>query len=111
MSTAISLSQKIKRNGKRSHDTAFPDEDNTIHVPRHISIDEACQLPEKKLRDELVKLYFTHFHPFCPVVDEVEFMETYNNIEDDEQLKQRIPLPLFQAMMNVSFGVSFCLIN
>ena len=111
MSTAITLSKRLQKGGKRSHDTAFGDDDSLAQVPRHISIDDACQLPEKKLRDELVKLYFTHFHPLCPVVDEVEFMEIYRDTEDDEQLKQRFPLPLFQAMMNVAFGVSFYIIT
>jgi hypothetical protein len=106
MSTAIALSQTLK-NGKRSHEIAFGDDDRSQHIPRHISIDEACQIPEKNLRDELVKLYFIHFHPFCPVIDEIEFMEIYNDIEDDEELQKRVPLPLFQAMMNVAFGVSF----
>jgi hypothetical protein len=82
-----------------------------MQFPQQISIDKACQLPEKDLRDELVKLYFTHFHPLCPVIDEVEFMETYNDVEDDEQFPRRISLTLFQAMMNVAFGVSFCVIR
>ncbi len=111
MSSAIALSQKLKKNGKRTHETAFEDEEISTHVSRHISIAEASQLPEKKLRDELVKLYFIHFHPHCPVVDEVEFMEIYNEFKDDEGFKKRFPLTLFQTMMNVAFGVSFYIIR
>lgn len=111
MSSAIALSQKLKNNGKRSYSAAFGDDDNPVHRPRFMSIDDACQIPEKKLRDELVKLYFEHFHPFCPVVDEYDFMETYNEIEDDEQLKDRVELTLFQAMIKVAFGVSVCAIS
>ena len=111
MSSAIALSQTLRKNGKRSHETAFGDQDSSVHVSQHISIAEASQLPEKNLRDELVKLYFTHFHPLCPVVDEVEFMEIYNDFKDDEEFKKRFPLILFQTMINVAFGVSFCLIR
>jgi hypothetical protein len=107
MSSAVALSQRLKKSGKRSHEIAFGDDDNSVHVSRYISIAEASQLPERNLRDELVKLYFTHFHPLCPVVDEVEFMETYNDFEDDKEFKNRFPLTLFQAMMNVAFAVSF----
>lgn len=104
MSSAIALSKTIKTKGKRTHEIAFGDEDGPVAPSRYISIEEACQPPEKRLRDELVKLYFIHFHPFCPVVNEVEFMEIYRDIEDDEQLKERVSIPLFQAMMNVAFG-------
>lgn len=108
---AIALSQTLQKNKKRSYETAFGDDDNSAHLSRHISVDTASELPEKELRDELVKLYFTHFHPLCPVIDEVEFMAIYKDIRENNQLKDRIPLPLFQAMMNVAFGVSFCVIR
>ena len=111
MSSAIALSKTLKNKGKRSHETAFGDYDSSVNHSRHLSVDEACQPPEKNLRDELVKLYFIHFHPFCPVVDEVEFMEIYRDIEDDEQLKKRVSMPLFQAMMNVAFSVRSCAIR
>lgn len=111
MSSAIALSKTIKTKGKRTHEIAFGDEDGPVTPSRYISIEEACQPPEKRLRDELVKLYFIHFHPFCPVVNEVEFMEIYRDIENDEQLKERISIPLFQAMMNVAFGVCFYIIR
>ena len=107
MSSAITFSQSLQRNGKRSHQVAFGDEEESpVSISRRISIAEASQLPERGLRDELVKLYFTHFHPLCPVVDEVEFMGIYNNSGDDEEFEKRFPLALFQAMMNVAFAVS-----
>jgi hypothetical protein len=111
MSVAIALSQTLQKNDKRPYETAFGNDDSSVPFPRHMSVDMASQLPEKHLRDELVKLYFTHFHPLCPVIDEVEFMEMYNDIENDNELKKRIPLTLFQAMMHVAFGVSFCVIR
>jgi hypothetical protein len=111
MSTAIALSQTLKKNGKRSHEVAFGDDESSVHLSQHFSVDKAYQLPEKNLRDELVKLYFIHFHPFCPIIDEVEFMDIYNDVKDDEQFQRRVSLPLFNAMMNVAFGVSFCVIR
>lgn len=71
-----------------------------------MTVDEASQLPPKLIRDELVKLYFECFHPFCPVVDEYDFMRVYDKAGDDEKLKKNVDLPLFQAMMFVAFGVS-----
>jgi hypothetical protein len=71
-----------------------------------MTVEEASQLPPRPLRDELVKLYFECFHPFCPVVDEYDFTRIYDKIQDDEQLKKTVDLPLFQAMMFVAFGVS-----
>ena len=112
MSSAIALSQTLNKNGKRSREIPSWDNENTpVNLAPHVSLDKACQLPEKTLRDELVKLYFTHFHPFCPIIDEVEFMEIYNDCGDDEQLQGRISLPLFHAMMNNAFGVSFRVIG
>jgi len=108
MTTAIALSRKLKKSGKRSHSIAFGYEDNPVHRPRFMSHDEACQVPDKPMRDELVKLYFEYFHPFCPVVDEFDFMELYDTIEDEEQLKKKVELPLFQAMMFVAIGVCVC---
>lgn len=106
MSSAIALSKELhQKKGKRSHSAAFGDDDNPVHRPRFVSIEEASQVPGKAVRDELVKLYFQHFHPFCPVVDEFDFMEVYDGIENDEQLKKRVELPLFQAMMFVAIGV------
>lgn len=74
-----------------------------------MTVEEACRVPHKAVRDELVKLYFQYFHPFCPVVDEYDFMQVYDKIEDDEQLGKKIELPLFQAMMFVAFGVGVSL--
>jgi hypothetical protein len=108
MVSAIALLPKPKSHIKRTHSIAFggEDDDEAVNAPRFMSVAEACQLPEKKLRDELVKLYFEHFHQFCPVVDEFDFMETYNEITDDEEFPTRIDMTLFQAMMHVAFGVS-----
>ena len=107
MSSAIALSKQLKKSkGKRSYHSAFgDDEDDSRHRPRFISMEEACQVPPRAVRDELVKLYFQHFHPFCPIVDEVDFMEAYDSIENDEQLKENVELSLFQTMMFVAIGV------
>jgi len=75
-----------------------------------MTVDDACRIPHKVVRDDLVKLYFQYFHPFCPVVDEYDFMQVYDKIEDDELLGKSIELPLFQAMMFVAFGVGVSLL-
>ena len=107
MTSAIALSKELyEKKGKRSYSAAFGSDDvNPIYRPRFMSIEEASQVPSKPVRDELVKLYFQHFHPFCPVVDEFDFMEIYEGIENEEELKKRVDLSLFQAMMFVAIGV------
>lgn len=110
MSSAIAISQRLMNtanHGKRTHELAFGSDESFGYGPRRfMTVDEARQIPPKPLRDELVKLYFECFHPFCPVIDEYDFMRIYDKIEDDEQLKKTLDLPLFQAMMFVAFGVS-----
>jgi hypothetical protein len=129
MSSAIAISQKLVNNaqklvnsGKRTYtsafgydddhayrpyESAFNPEDNVSYYPRqYMSMEDACSIPPKPLRDELVRLYFVHFHPFCPVVNELEFMDIYDSIEDDELFKRSVDLTLFQAMMFVAIGVS-----
>jgi hypothetical protein len=122
MSSAIALSQKLINNGKRTYtsafghdddhayrpyESAFAPEDNVSYYPRqYMSMEDACSIPPKPLRDELVRLYFVHFHPFCPVVNELDFMDIYDSIEDDELFKKSVDLTLFQAMMFVAIGVS-----
>jgi hypothetical protein len=122
MSTAIALSRKLSNVRKRSYSSAFgwdddhgyrpyelafSAEETICYYPRqYISMEDACRIPDKPLRDELVRLYFVHFHPFCPVVNEIDFMDLYDNADDDEQLRKKIDLTLFQAMMFVAFGVS-----
>lgn len=107
MSSAIALSQKLISRGKRTHELAFGSDESFGMGPRRfITIEEASQVPPRSLRDELVKLYFECFHPFCPVVDEFDFMRTYEKSEEDAQIRKNFDLPLFQAMMFVAFGVS-----
>jgi hypothetical protein len=106
MSSAIALSQKPVITRKRTYTSAF-EYDNSLnnHPRRFTSIEEACKIPDKPIRDALIKVYFEHFHSFCPVVNEVDFMEVYDGIRDDEQLIKRIDLTLFQAMMFVAIAV------
>lgn len=111
MSSALALSQLLEKkketmkSKKRSYAAVFGDDDNVLYRPRFMTLDEACRVPSKAIRDELVKLYFLRFHPFCPAVDEFDFMEVYDRIETDEQLKKKVDLALFQAMMFVAIGV------
>ncbi|KAH6696822.1 fungal-specific transcription factor domain-containing protein, partial [Plectosphaerella plurivora] len=49
---------------------------------------EALQLPTKALADELIQAYFTHINPGFPVVDEDEFMKSYNGLPNQEPRRQ-----------------------
>ncbi|KAI9811866.1 MAG: hypothetical protein M1827_005217 [Pycnora praestabilis] len=57
--------------------------------------------PAKPLRDELVRLYFKDVHPFCPVVDEFDFYQTYEqyDVEGESVFFSRFKLIVFQAML------------
>jgi len=65
-------------------------------VPR-----EAFILPPKALADELVKAYFTHVNPGCPLVDEDLFMEQYRS-----NPAQPLSLLVLQAIFLVGAHVS-----
>ena len=69
------------------------------------SLREACMAPLRKIRDDLVKLYFIHVHPVCPVVDEYVFASAYKAAKTEEELLRYIELPLLQAMMFTALAV------
>ncbi|KAF4340668.1 cutinase transcription factor 1 beta [Fusarium beomiforme] len=55
----------------------------------------ALAIPNTKLRNALLRSYFTHIHPFMPVIDMDEFLRA---IESDGRY-HRISFLLFQAVM------------
>ena len=69
-------------------------------------LDAAHKLPPRGLRNRLVRLYFRHVHPLCPIVDEFAFAESYSNTNDGEELGDNINLLLFQSMMFAAAAVS-----
>jgi hypothetical protein len=69
-------------------------------------LDAAHKLPPIGLRNRLVRLYFRHVHPLCPIVDEFAFAESYSNTNDGEELGDNINLLLFQSMMFAAAAVS-----
>ena len=69
-------------------------------------LDAAHKLPPRGLRNRLVRLYFRHVHPLCPIVDEFAFAESYSNTNDGEELGENINLLLFQSMMFAAAAVS-----
>lgn len=69
-------------------------------------LDAAYKLPPRGLRNRLVRLYFRHVHPLCPIVDEFAFAESYSNTNDGEELGDNINLLLFQSMMFAAAAVS-----
>lgn len=87
--------------------------DPTGTEDRHDSYDSVCsstnhvfpalerksELPEKPFRDLLVRLYFVHVHPLCPVFDEHEFCAAYDATEDGLSALQVVTLLEFQSML------------
>lgn len=70
-----------------------------------MALSQALETMSKQLRDALVRLYFYHVHPLCPVVDEFEFCNAYFASCTDDELFQHIDIALFQAMIFVAFTV------
>ncbi|KAI1625144.1 hypothetical protein EDD37DRAFT_379064 [Exophiala viscosa] len=84
----------------------FPFNHDTISQnpwgPQQHTVDaliDACMSPLARIRDDLVKLYFVHVHPVCPVVDEYTFTTLYRFAKNDVDLLTYVELPLLQAMM------------
>ena len=115
MTSALTLAATLSERKKRPPLSAFePDQPTDQQAKRrksesptivYLSEKEACALPPKALRDELVVLYFRHVHPLCPIVDEFEFSRLYYDSVDDAEPIKRADLPLFQAMMFAAFMV------
>jgi len=63
--------------------------------------EEALKLPPKALADELVTAYFAHVNPGFPIVDEDEFMTSYNGSD----VPKLVSLPLLNAIFLVGAHV------
>ncbi|KAF4955010.1 hypothetical protein FGADI_4849 [Fusarium gaditjirri] len=63
--------------------------------------EEALKLPPKTLADELVAAYFAHVNPGFPIVDEDEFMTSYNGSD----VPKLVSLPLLNAIFLVGAHV------
>ena len=70
------------------------------------SLMNACMTPLAQIRHDLIKLYFIHVHPVCPVVDEYNFTTLYRLAKNDKELLDYIELPLLQAMLFTGLAVS-----
>lgn len=112
MTTALSLlPPKLDGDIRTLSDTGlgtltFPFNQDTISQnpwgPQQNTIDsliDACMTPLARIRDDLIRLYFVHVHPVCPVVDEYTFSIVYNLAKNDEELLTYVELPLLQAML------------
>jgi hypothetical protein len=117
MTSALTLLHEFNYNGKRPNTSIFDNGITPAYRPRStrslsvaapeartMTLDEASSIVSKPLRDELVKTYFVHVHPLCPIVDEFDWFEFYDDIEDDE-LKKHPNLLLFQVMMFAASAV------
>ncbi|KIW32896.1 uncharacterized protein PV07_04409 [Cladophialophora immunda] len=112
MTTALSLlPPELDGEGGTMSDTSletstFPFNQDTISQnhwgPQQDTIDlliDACMAPLARIRDDLIRLYFHHVHPVCPVVDEYSFTTLYGLAKTDGELLSYIELPLLQAML------------
>ncbi|KAM0559636.1 hypothetical protein ACHAPJ_004160 [Fusarium lateritium] len=63
--------------------------------------EEALKLPPKALADELVRAYFVHVNRGFPIIDEEEFMESYNGSE----VPKLVSLPILNAIFLVGAHV------
>lgn len=119
MTSALALLSSETDNEVRTKDnanletSAFPFNQDTISQnpwgPQQDIIDsltKACMSPLSQIRDDLIKLYFIHVHPVCPVVDEYNFTILYRHARSDEELLTYIELPLLQAMLFTALAVS-----
>lgn len=113
MSPALSF-QNLLPVSNSTEDQPIPSVDEALDSPDMWSIDadeykahlDACMTPIRYISNELVTLYFQHVHPFCPVVDEFNFMNLYKTFREEDGVLRYVELILFQAMMFTAFAVS-----
>ncbi|KAL0930905.1 acetamidase regulatory protein [Colletotrichum truncatum] len=69
--------------------------------------DEVLELPPKALADELVKSYFVHVNRGFPIIDEEDFMRTYNGAGNTGHVPRCRPQcrPLSLLLLNAIFLV------
>lgn len=119
MTTALALLPSESNGDNRTKTSAnlgsstFPFNQDTISQnpwgPQQDIIDsliDACMSPLSRVRDDLIRLYFIHVHPVCPVIDEYNFTTLYRLATTDEELLSYVDLPLLQAMLFTALAVS-----
>jgi hypothetical protein len=70
-----------------------------------LKVVQKCLLSIQDVKDALVKLYFSHVHPFLPVVDEYSFMLQYDNCKNDNHFMKSTDVILLLAVFFAGFGV------
>lgn len=67
----------------------------------------ALALPEKKIMDVLVSHYFQIVHPFFPVIDKIEFLSKFEQLDPHHpHSKSSLSLMLLQAVLFSASSVS-----
>jgi hypothetical protein len=66
---------------------------------------ETCLLPLRDVKDALIELYFSHVHPFLPVVDEYGFILQYHNCKHHSHLMTSANIMLLLAVLFAGFAV------
>ena len=60
----------------------------------------------ENIQDDAIALYFLHNHPTLPIVDEDDFMRSYQSYIVDERCVESINRILIQAVLLVGVSVS-----
>lgn len=66
---------------------------------------QTCLLPLRDVKDALIELYFSHIHPFLPVVDEYSFILQYHNYKHHSHLMTSANIMLLLAVFFAGFAV------
>lgn len=83
---------------ERGREDSF-DSNESVTTANTEARERGPRLPPKLFRDQLINLYFVHVHPLCPIFDEYELCQAYEDSEDGMSILQKVTLLEFQAML------------
>ncbi|KAI9493352.1 fungal-specific transcription factor domain-containing protein [Zychaea mexicana] len=78
--------------GLSMRSTVFDSDDHRSHPSASPT---ANKMPSKQLSDKMIGLYFSHLHPFLPIINKTRFLEQYR--------VSRAPQTLVQAALALAF--------
>lgn len=101
-SPPLSANQDTEEDAKSSED-AHVISDEILFLKKKGALD----LPEKKILDVLVSHYFQIVHPFFPVIDKIEFLSKFEQLDlHHPHGKSSLSLMLLQAVLFSASSVS-----
>ncbi|KAH6985144.1 fungal-specific transcription factor domain-containing protein [Ilyonectria destructans] len=71
----------------------------SLHEISSLRLQKCLWLPPKLILDEFVRQYFLHVHPVVPFLDEKHFWDLYGHKNVYDNIPDKIPMVLFQAML------------